>query len=108
LERDGDADLLEPPEEADEEVAAVVDEGGLLALEGVADELEGPTRREHRGGERQADDGGADGQARGDERDADLVTSLVARILVIGLVVLHEVGPLGVQANHGVVPPACR
>ena len=48
---DVEADLLQPPEQSDDERALVSDERRLLAFERVAHELEGPPDGEHAGGE---------------------------------------------------------
>ena len=91
-ELDRGARLLQPPQKPDDEVSLVVHERGLLPFEVVTDELKAPSHREHRRGERQADDGGAHGEAGGDERDAHAVTRLVARIgVVLGYRVIRSV-----------------
>jgi AcrR family transcriptional regulator len=97
---DRDAVLLQPPEKADDEIATIADERRLLSFEHVADELERPANAEHRHGEREAHDRDAYRQARGNERNADFVTSLICRVLVVRVVVLHQLRPLSVQANH--------
>ena len=94
--------LLRPPDGPDQQAHRIREERRIVPLEAVPGELEAPADGEQRRGEGEADDGRPDREAREDHRDADAVAGLVARVLVLGAVVVEPASPARVEMNrHG-------